>query len=803
MHPQDLRHALRIFRRQPGFALAAVLALGVGLGLTATMWSIVYGGIIRGLPFADADRIVSVARIRPSEGDDRSGVPIHDFAAFREAQRTLDQFGAGYVGTVNVAGDEGPAERFEGAFVTPAMLALPAVRPVHGRLFAEAEQGPASPHVTVIGYEIWQQRFGGDPAVIGRTLRANGESWEIVGVMPRGFAWPVNARLWLPLRMDAASLPWATGNWLQVAGRLRPGVSMAQAAADLAPVSRRLAAEHPLENRGWEPVVEPFTHAYVGKEPRLMLWTMLGAVFAVLLLACSNVANLLLARAAVRTREVAVRAALGAGRGRLLSHLLAESLVLSAGGAVLGLVIAVLGIRWFNGALVTVQPPFWIRIGLDAPTLAFTAACTVLSAVIAGLLPALQATGANVNAVLKDEGRGVSSLHIGKFSRGLVVAQLALACGLLVAAGFMIQSVVQRSRLDYGVSVAGVTTARIGLFEATYPDTASRQRFWKDVERRLGEIPGQQGVALTVVLPGLWGLTQRMAVDGTTYATDEDHPFTRFVPVTPGYFPTFGLAAVEGRLLTEADEAGALPVAVATRSFARRFFPDGSVVGRRVRLGGADSREPWRTIVGVVPDVWYTGTDSTNPHVLFTPIAQGDFRFVSLAVRGGGAGTMAGLVRSAVTAVDRDQPVYFERTLEEAIAQSGWFYVVFGQLFGVFGLAALFLAVLGVYGVMSFTARRRTQEVGIRMALGAVDRDVVRLFLRQGLVQVGSGAVLGLGLAFVLTRGMRTVMFQVSGNDPLMFVGVSAALVATGLVATLLPARRAAAVDPVVALRYE
>jgi predicted permease len=364
--------------------------------------------------------------------------------------------------------------------------------------------------------------------------------------------------------------------------------------------------------------------------------------------------------------------------------------------------------------------------------------------------------------------------------------------------------VVQRSRLEYGVDTRGVHTGRVGLFEATYPDTASRQRFWKDAERRLAEIPGQQGVALTAVLPGLWGLQQRMAVEGTTYATDEDHPFTRYVPVTPGYFPTFGLAPVEGRLLTDADEAGALPVAVATRRFAQRFFPDGSAVGRRVRLGDADSQEPWRTIVGVVPDVWYTGTDSTTPHVLFTPIAQGDFRFLSLAVRGGtGAGTMAGLVRSAVAAVDRDQPVYFERTLEEAIAQSGWFYVVFGQLFGVFGLAALFLAVLGVYGVMSFTARRRTQEVGIRMALGAVDRDVVRLFLRQGLVQVGSGAVLGLLLAFALTRGMRTVMFQVSGNDPLMFLGVSAALVATGLVATLLPARRAAAVDPVAALRYE
>ncbi|HUK63158.1 MAG TPA: ABC transporter permease, partial [Dongiaceae bacterium] len=730
--------------------------------------------------------------------------PMSDFDAWRREQHSFDQFGAGYSGTVNVSGLEGPAERFQGAYVTPAMLALPRVRPLIGRLFTEDEQGPGSAHVALIGYDLWQQKFESDTAVIGKTLRANGETWEIVGVMPRGFEWPDNCRLWLPLRLDPAQSPWGSGNDLDVAGRLRPGVSPAQATQDLGATSRRLGEEHPDEDRGVVPVVEEYTKASIGKEARTMLWTMMGAVLAVLLIACTNVANLLLARAATRTREVAVRAALGAGRRRLVSYLLAESLVLAAGGAVLGIVIALLGVRWFNGALTTTQVPYWIRIRVDGPTLAFTFACTLLAAVVAGLLPAIQATGTNMNDVLKDEGRGVSSLHIGRFSKGLVVAQLALASGLLVAAGFMIQSVVQRSRFDYGVPTAGVFTGRIGLFESTYPDSASRQRFWQDVERRLRDLPGQQGVALTTVLPGLVGWTQNIGIEGTSYATDRDYPDTRRVAVSPGFFDAFHLAPVEGRVFSENDVGGSVPVAVVTRGFARRFYGGGSALGHRVRIGDSKTKEPWLTIVGVIPDVWYNGTDDQKLETVFTPLAQADYRFLSLAVRTGGDPlSLSAAVRTAVGAVDRDQPVYFVRTLDETIRENGWFYAVFGDLFAVFGVAALALAVLGVYGVMSFTVRRRTQEVGIRMALGAVDRDVLRLFLRQGLLQVGSGTLLGLALAVLLTRGMRAVMFQVTGNDPAMFIGVSAALIATGLLATLLPARRAMSVDPVVALRYE
>jgi predicted permease len=452
------------------------------------------------------------------------------------------------------------------------------------------------------------------------------------------------------------------------------------------------------------------------------------------------------------------------------------------------------------------EPPFWIDIRLDGTVLAFSAGITLLAALVSGVLPALQATGANVHEVLKDESRGASSLRIGRFSRALVVAELALSGGLLVAAGFMIQSVVQLSHFDYGVPTGNVFTARVGLFETSYPDSASHAKFWRALEQQLQALSGQNGTALMTVLPGLGGWRLRFALEGKNYAHDQDYPSTRQVAVTPGWFSTFGVNPIEGRLLGPGDLGGALPVAVVTRGFARAHFPDGSPLGRRLRIGGPESTGPWLTVVGVVPDVWYDGTD--NDHVLratvFTPIDQGDYRFLSIAVAAkGDAMAMAQPVQAAVSSIDPDQPIYFVRTLADAIQRSGWFYGVFGTLFMVFGGAALFLATVGVYGVMSFSVSRRTREIGVRMALGASARDVVRMFLKQGGGQALAGLSVGLVLAFFLAKGLGLVMFQVNTRNPLMYAGVTGALALTSLLATWIPARRAMSVDPNIALRYD
>jgi predicted permease len=802
----DLKHGFRMLTKHPGLAIISILALAMGLGFTTTMWSIMWGGILRGLPFEDSGRILHLERARPSRGIDSYGVPVSDFTAWREQQKSFEDLAAFSEGTVNVSGLQGGPERFQGGFITASTFTLLRVQPIRGRLFTEDDNRPGAAPVAIVGWDIWQNRFGGDSAIIGKTIRANGVVREIVGVMPRKFLFPTISQLWLPRTMNPTELPWGDGDQLEVMGRLKPGVTMAQARLEFETICARLAQDHPKENEGVTPIVKPFTEEYIGEEPIIMLWTMMAAVFGVLLIACSNVANLLLARAATRTKEIAVRTALGASRRRVVAQLLTESLLLATIGALLGIVIAAFGVKWFVDSMQGSGAPFWVDIKLDGVVLAFTAGVTLLAALVSGVIPALQATRTNLNEVLKDESRGSSSLRIGKFSRGLVIAELALSGGLLVGAGFMIQSVVQLARFEYGVPTKNVFTARVGLFDSTYPDSASRARFWTNLEQKLEGIPGQRGIALMTVLPGLEGWNENFALEGKTYASERDYPSTRRVAVTPGWFETFGVKAIEGRLLTPGDIGGTLPVVVVSRGFVHKQLGDQPALGRRIRIGQGDSKEPWLTIVGVVPDVWYDGTDDDDQlgTVVFTPLGQNDYHFLSLAVVAPGDPTgLANPVQAIVSSIDPDQPIYFVRTLQEAIRENGWFYGVFGTLFMVFGGAALLLATVGVYGVVSFSVYRRTREIGVRMALGASARDVLRMFLRQGGLQILIGLTCGLVLAFFLAKGLGLVMFQVNTKNPAMYVGVTVALALTSLLATLIPARRAMRVDPMIALRYE
>jgi putative ABC transport system permease protein len=802
----DLKYGLRMIAKHPGLAGISIVALALGIGLTTTMWSIVYGALLRGLPVPEGTRVMAVYRTNPSQNVDRTSVILQDFDEWRATQKSFEDLAGYYQGTINLSGGTGRPERYQGAFMTPNALRLLRVNPLLGRWFQEDEGTISGPNAVVLGYDAWRTRFASDSGVIGRTIRANDVSAQIVGVMPPGFKFPSAEEIWLPLRIDRLKSSRENAPQVEVFGRLKPGVTRAQAVQDLRPVEERLAHEFPKTNEGYRAAVQSYTDYDIGPEPHTLLWTMMGAVLGVLLIACSNVANLLLARAAARTKEVAVRTALGASRWRIVSQLLAESMVLSLCGALAGLGIAVYGVRLFTDAITNATTiPYYIVMKVDLPVLVFVTGITFVAGVIAGVLPALQATGAKISDVLKDESRGSSSMRLGRFSKGLVIAEIALAGGLLIASGFMIQSVVQRSRFDYGVPTRTIFTSRIGLFEATYPDSASRQLFWNGLLQRLEGLPSQHGVALTSSLPGSGTGTRRFAIEGATYSSDRDRPRARVAAVSPGFFGTFALHALEGRLLGTGDIGGAMPVAVVTKNFASRFFPGVSPLGRRVRFGGADSPTPWLTIVGVMPNVWYQGTDDNTPETILTPIGQADYRFLSVAVAtdGGDPLRFADPVRAAVAAVNPDLPIYFVRTLQRGIDDNGWFYRVFGVLFSVFGFAALLLAAIGVYGVMSFSVARRTQEVGVRMALGAGGRDVLRMFLRQGAVQVGIGLMLALGLAVLLSKGLRIVLFQVNTSNPVMFAGVMGALALTGLVATFIPARRAARVHPMEALRYE
>jgi len=801
----DLRHGARVLARQPGLTAIAVLALTLGIGLTTMMFSIIQGAFLRGLPFEESDRIVAVTRADTANpNNDRGNVSPHDFADWRDAQQSLEPFGAYYEGTINVSGSEGRAERYDGAFVTAGAMTVPRVQPLLGRLFVEGEDRPGAPWVAILGYQVWRDRFQSDPDIVGRPLRVNGRPATIVGVMPEDFRYPSSTAIWVPLQQDVLRLARGEGTWLTPVGRLEPGVTMDEAQAEFIGLAKRLAEAYPDTNKDATARVWPYIDRFFGPDVVSMLYTMLGAVFGVMLIACANVANLLLARTAVRAKEIAVRTALGANRRRVVVQLLAESFLLAAVGTALGLAFAYAGIDLFNRSIVDTDPPFWIDIRLDPAVLLFTAGLTLVATVASGLFPALQASRADVNEILKDESRGSSSLRMGRMSRALVVAEIAVSCGLLVASGLAIKSIVNLKTTDYGFATDTVFTARLGLFESDYPDEAARARFFEDLERRLRTIAGGEAATIAVNLPSSGSDGVKLEVEGRTYADDKDYPDTRRAAIGPGFFDTFGRRILRGRDFTDADGPDAPRVAIVNESFAAKFFEGEDPIGRRIRARQLDGEAPWITIVGVAPDMYVGDLENREPAGFYIPLAHNPARFASLAIRAAAAPmSLTSAVRDEVAALDADLPLYWVRTMRQAIDENNWHYQVFGSLFMAFGFAALFLATVGLYGVMAFAVSRRTQEIGVRMALGASGRNVLRLVLRQGLWQIGSGLAIGLVLAAGLSRLLTVLLFGVEPWDPGVFATVLATLSAAALLACVVPARRAMRVDPMVALRYE
>ena len=805
----EVRYAARMLFKHPAVSGLAVIALGLGIGLTAVMFSIVYGALLRGLPFENGDRILSVTRTDP-ENDQRSmSVSPHDYRDWAEAQTSFDELAGYYEGTVNVRWADEP-ERFDGAFVSANLFRALGVQPQIGRSFAAGEDEWGAPATVILSQRLWMDRFSGDRDVLGTVVSVNGETAEIIGVMPEGFRFPTTQEIWVPLRQDLAGTRRGEGVSLSVLGTLREGVSRDAAMVELSAIMSRLVAEYPETNlEGITPEMRPFTEQFIGPEGKTMLYTMLGTVSLVLLIACANVANLLLARAAGRTREMGIRTAVGASRGRVVGQMVLEALAIAAVAAMLGTVVAWIGVASFERAIAPTNPPFFMVFRVDGPILAFIAAGAAFSAVVAGGIPALKASGADVSSILKDESRGSSSLKIGRLSRVLVVGEIAMSLGLLVAAGLMTKSIARLNSYDYPFETDAVFTARLGLFQSEFPDTAARHAFYRELEQRIEGIPDARYAALSNSLPGMGSDGGIVAIEGMTYADDRDHPFSFSAVAGPGYFETVGVEILRGRDFDARDVTGSEPVAIVNQSFVERHFPGESGLGRRFREGGSASTEPWRTIVGVAPDLHMGGMDDlsvpgSEQAGFYVPIEQGDARFMSILVRGP-AQPMAvtEAVRQAVTSIHDGTPLYFVDTLDARIREETWFFSIFGSLFLVFGGVALFLAAVGLYGVMAFTVARRTPEVGIRLALGASRGQVLAMVLRQGMGQVGLGLLFGAGLAFLVSRGIAAVLFDVSPNDPVVFGAIALVLAATGMVASLIPARRATKADPAHALRYD
>ncbi len=804
----DVRYGLRMLRKQPGLSLMAILALGLGIGLPTIMFSIVQGALLRGLPFPDAHELLHLERSNETQNAVSIEVPQHDYLDWQAQQTSFEQLIGFDMESYNLSGPEDLPERLSGASVDVETFRMLGIQPQLGRdLTAEDAELDAEP-VALLGFDLWQNRFAGDDGIVGRKVRLSGQDVTVIGIMPPKFKFPIFQEVWRPLQIDLSDLQRGEGRTLEVVGRLRDGVSTAQARAEMNAIASRLAQQYPDTNEGVGVVVKSYVEEFIGGETPRLLYVMLGAVMLVLLVACANVANLLLSRTAARTKEVALRSALGASKGRVVGQLLTETLLLAIAGGALGLLIAHIGITAFSRAIIDTDPPFWIDIRLDPTVLLFALGLALVSCLAAGLAPALQAASTDANAALKDEGRGSSSLRMGRLSRGLVIAEIALSCALLVAAGLMIKSVVQLQQLDFVFDTEEVLIGDVTPEAGDYAEDADRNRLQEELLERLRHQPGVAAAALTSAAPAQGTSRYYFGFEGKTYANDHDHPTARRAVIAGDFFQVLGVQPIAGRVFRPSDTADSQPVVVVNQSFVRKHFEDRSPLGERLRIGtGTSTGEyPWRTIVGVVPDLMMGGLETKDfPEGMYMPAVQNpDLRFtILLRSAGPPPSELASMVRQQVSELDATMPVSGLRSLAAAILASGWFYNVFGSLFTAFGAAALLLAAVGLYGVMAFSVRRRTQELGVRMALGARGADVVRMVLTQGLKQLALGLLVGIPVALGLSRMIAALLYQVEPWDPGIFALIAITLTTVATLACLVPARRAARVDPVTALRTE
>ncbi|MDP2857068.1 MAG: ADOP family duplicated permease, partial [Bacillota bacterium] len=741
-------------------------------------------------------------------GVDQTSVPLHDFLDLSERQNAFDELAAYTWTDFNLAGEEAPPERVTGSLVSANALRVVGVAPLMGRVFEAGDDAPDAPPRLVISHALWRNRFAADPGVVGRTVRVNGEAAEVIGVMPEGFRFPFDHAVWMPYRFDPATAA-RRAYGVMVFGRRAPGVAPDAVAAELDRVARDIEGVFPEENEDVRFVAAPFAESSMPPQITAVMFLMLAATFGVLLIACANVANLLLARASARGREMAIRTALGAGRFRVVRQMLAEVLVLALVGGALGVGVAWLGVEALSRAILDIQKPYWIEMRLDVPVLAFALAVTLFAALAAGIAPALRATGSTIADTLRDAGRGSSSLRLSRIASALVVGEIAVSCGLLIAAGLMIRSIVNLRNTDLGFEPAGVLAGQVLLPAADYPDASERRAFFEALEERLEAEPGAVGVALASSLPALGASRWRVMVDGATYPTDRDIPITNGSVVTRGFFDVMGMRLLQGRDFLPGEVWDvADPAVIVSASFARRHLADRDPVGARVRLGRADSTYPWLRVVGVVPDVHVgggvggIGDDQRSPEYLYvTPATVGASALFAAVRTQGSPEALAPRVRALVTELDRNLPVDQLKAMPEAIQTATWAFGLFGSLFTLFGAAALFMASVGLYGVMAFSVAQRRQEIGVRMALGASEPRVLRMVLKEGTGQLALGSALGLALGYLLAKPLAIMTYGVSLSDPFLYLFILATLGSVGLLACFIPARAATRVDPVTAMR--
>ena len=815
---EDVRFAARLLVKDKWFSLVAAIALALGIGVNAAVFTFVNAVLIRGLPIADPERTLAVDtfdrnRNRPS------GMSYLDYRDLKENTKTFESFGA-YTGSLANLSEQGrDPERFNGAGMTANSFSILGTRPALGRDFTSADDVPGAPAVALIAHGVFQNRYGSDPSVVGRTVRINDVPTTIIGVMPEGMRFPFNTDIWLPLgQTPNLAAQKRNSRQYQAFGHLAPGVTRAQAQSELINIGKKLEAENPDTNKDIQPRVQTFNESQNGGPIRVVFLSLMGAVAFVLLIACANVANLLLARATNRAREISVRVAIGASRWRVVRQLLIESVMLATISGIGGLGVAAIGIRLFDRATQDVGRPYWIQFTMDGTVIGFFMLVCLGTGIIFGLAPALHVSKTDVNEVLKEGGRsGSAGIRARRWTGALMVAELTLTVVLLAGAGYMMRNFLTMYSLDLGIDTSHLLTMSLQLPDKKYPALEQRLAFYEQLEERLKSNPKIESVTVTSNVPIQGGFLRKMVVDGKPLDQGQQAPNVTMLTVDPRYFKTMGLPIQRGRDLTDEDGMTGREATVINQRFAALHFKNEDPIGRRVTLsidlqGGAPPQggipmSLTATIVGIVPNLRQRDFQLPDPDpIAYLPFRTDPRGFMNLIVRSAGdPNSMTPMVREAVRAVDPDLPLFGIRTMDANLQQQRWPFRIFGTMFAIFAFIALTLSAVGLYAVTSYAVSQRRQEIGVRMALGAQSNEVSWLFLRRSIVQLSIGLTLGaIGAFGVGTLFSRTqLLVQNQAGDPLTIGGIVLLLALVATAACLIPARRATRLDPLLALRRD
>jgi predicted permease len=803
---QDLRFAARLLVKDRWFTLVAALTLALGIGVNTTVFTFVNAVLIRGLPFDHSEDIVYLAtRDTTHDEQDSSPVSWREFVDWRAKSRAFVGLAAFRSAQTNVSDPDHPAERISGSTVTANMFGLLRQQPFIGRDFAPGDDAAGAAPVAILGYQVWKNRYSEDPAILGKVIKINDVSHTVIGVMPPGVRFPTNADLWRPL-LPVTDLEASRNRNIDAFGRLASGVTWTQAGAEMHAIAQALQSTYPDTNKNIDARLMTFNERFNGGRIRVVFLALLGAVGFVLLIACANVANLLLARSAFRAREMAVRTALGATRWRIIRQLLIESVMLACIGGLFGLGLAAAGVRAFAAAVAVIDKPYWIRFEFDWAVVGYFAVICVATGIIFGLAPAFQISRTNLNDLMKEGGRGQAGGSRARWlTSTLVVAELTLTLALLTGAGLMTRSFLKLYALEIGIDTGHVLTLRTQLLDRKYSTPEQRQLFFETVRSRVSALPGVTAVALTTTLPLQGAGSNPFELEGRPAENPDKRPRVSVVDVSEDYFETLGTNVLRGRSVQRTDGTPGAEVVVINQRLATQLGDD--AIGRRLRIFTGEDRTPgpWSTIVGISPTIRQGDIQALQPDaVMYRPYRVGTPAGLTIMVRTpGDPKDLINAVRESVKTIDPDQPLYNVRTLDEIVAQPRYPWQVFGSLFVIFGAIALVMSAVGIYAITAYTVTQRTQEIGVRMALGARTDQISWLILRAGLVQLVVGLALGLLAAFGVSRVLATLVVQVPATDPVTFVSITLLLTAVTVAACLIPARRATKLDPLVALRVD